>query len=340
MTTALLRPISRWLIGLCVGTLVVAITSPLFVRSYLPLVIDPVRDTWTMQPDRAYRWRSEGYATTHIGPHGMPGRTDLPATSDHGGLRIALWGDSQAEGVAVNDSDKLFAATESPVQAAVLPFARSGEDANAWLPQMRAVEASFDVDLHVFLIVEWQDLAIAAIAPDQTPMRSRAGLAAVLPAFVIQAARNLLREADGATPRRLRWTIGPERRPGSAPPAPPRPVDWDAVMNRLQDVATVPILLVHAPRLPEIVGGRVVERPARPDVIADMKKAAERAGIASIDAGPVLIEAGRSGRWPHGFHNGQIGVGHLNRVGYERIAAEIARWIRRAGLKHSSRETP
>ena len=29
------------------------------------------------------------------------------------------------------------------------------------------------------------------------------------------------------------------------------------------------------------------------------------------------------GRWPHGFHNGRIGSGHLNQVGNQVLAARL-----------------
>ena len=105
------RLILAWIVGSLVGTAVIAITSPLFVRSYVPLTADPVRGVWTLPEGHAYRWRSEGYADTRIGPLGMPGKTSLgPRKPDC--LRVALWGDSQAEGVCVGDHQKIFAQAE------------------------------------------------------------------------------------------------------------------------------------------------------------------------------------------------------------------------------------
>ncbi len=91
-----------------VGTGIIALTSPLFVRSYLRLRVDPVRGVWTLPPEHVYRWRSEGYADTWIGPLGMPGKRSLPGGDDRT-IRVALWGDSQAEGVCVADDQKIDA---------------------------------------------------------------------------------------------------------------------------------------------------------------------------------------------------------------------------------------
>ena len=45
----------RWVLGVAIGTLLIAVTSPLFLRSYLPLNADPVRGVWTLPPDSSLR---------------------------------------------------------------------------------------------------------------------------------------------------------------------------------------------------------------------------------------------------------------------------------------------
>ncbi len=102
------RLIARWLIGAVLGTALIGLSSPLFVRSYLPQSIDPIRGVRTLPEDAVYRWRSEGYADSQVGPLGMLGKTVIDQP-DSGAMRIALWGDSQAEGVCVDDERKLFA---------------------------------------------------------------------------------------------------------------------------------------------------------------------------------------------------------------------------------------
>ena len=148
MTAITRRLIGSWLTGVLVGTGLIAATSPWFVRSYLPLHADPTRGVWTLPPDHWYRWRSEGYADTYVGPLGMPGKPTIPPTRP-GVLRVALWGDSQAEGVCVADREKLFAQAEAIAggRMQVFPSARSGEDAADWLTQMPAVEAPRSISI-------------------------------------------------------------------------------------------------------------------------------------------------------------------------------------------------
>lgn len=337
------RHVAWWLIGGLVGTCLIAVTSPWFVRSYLPLRVDPVRETWTLPPGADYRWRSEGYATTQIGPLGMPGKTSLSSGSaaapQRRTIRVALWGDSQAEGVAVADSEKLFAQAEqlaavADLPMAVYPLARSGEDAAVWLTQMPAVERELEIDVHVMLIVDLPDLLTAHEAPlapvqDSGGGGMRAALAAHLPDFVLQAARHVLTEADGSTPRTLRFSLGPVATdPPQLPPAEPDH-DWPKRMESIAAIAERPVIILHAPPVPQIIGGRVQTEGPWADSVAEMQRAAEAQGITVVSARAALLESAAEGRWPHGFHNGRIGSGHLNATGYRIVARRLVQAVER-----------
>ncbi len=350
----------RWLLGAVVGTSLIAVTSPLFLRSYLPLNADPVRRVWTLPPDSEYRWRGEGYADTLIGPLGMPGKTtELASSSERMGelsdtmqksqtspLQIALWGDSQAEGVSVGDADKLFAKIESASggDLTVYPFARSGEDAADWVTQMPRVEQQLDIDQHVILVVEPTDLLAAVEAPVASPSANdasaaNAALAAKLPAFVIQAARNVMREPDGATPRRLRFTVGPVNNASSAlvtnrqaekskqsgaPLSRDDSALWLNALTAIRNATELPVVLLYAPLSPQIVDGKIRWQDPTADQFLLLQEAAKELGVSMVDARDELRDSVASdGRWPHGFHNGRIGSGHLNQVGNQVLAARL-----------------
>jgi hypothetical protein len=324
----------------------------LFVRSYFPLRADPVRQVWTLPPGHAYRWRSEGYATTAIGPLGMPGKLSM-ATPRTPQLRVALWGDSQAEGVCVADRDKLFAIAERLGEGRVqlFPLARSGEDAADWVTQMSAVEEALELDCHVILCVDLEDLATATQAPLPAPSdadraAARAAIAAKLPAFVIQAARHLLTEPDETTPRRLRFSVGPHHPPqeedaeaARKQPAIGRVSDdgdgkwhedhWREAMRAIRSASSLPIVILDAPVTPQIVAGRVLTVTEGDPPFQQMKRAAEQAGLVVVSARAALARSAREGRWPHGFHNGQFGSGHLNRTGNAVVASILLEQVRR-----------
>ncbi|MCH1439819.1 MAG: hypothetical protein L7W43_09190 [Rubripirellula sp.] len=350
----------RWVIGAAVGTSLIAVTSPFFLRSYLPLKSDSVRGVWTLPPGSEYRWRSEGYADTSIGPLGMPGKiTGLKSISVLSGerseelsqmqrspLQIALWGDSQAEGVSVDDADKLFAKIESASNGDlnVYPLARSGEDAADWVTQMPRVEKQLGIDQHVILVVEPTDLLAAVEAPVASPSANDASaansaLAAKLPAFVIQAARNVLREPDRATPRRLRFTVGPvgdassplvtniqaeKSKQSGNPLSRDDSALWLNALTAIRDATELPIVLLYAPLAPQIADGRIRWQDPTADQFLLLQKAAEKLGMIVVDARDELRSSVASdGRWPHGFHNGRIGSGHLNQVGNQVLAARL-----------------
>ena len=358
--------LGRWLLGVVVGTCLIAGTSPFFLRSYLPLNADPVRGVWTLTPDSEYRWRSEGYANTSIGPLGMPGKTtgfvsglNLPREqseqvqqSQGSPLHIALWGDSQAEGVSVDDADKLFAEIEhaSRGELNVFPLARSGEDAADWVTQMPRVEEQLGIDQHVILVVEPEDVLAAVEAPVASPSAgdataANAALAAKLPAFVIQAARNVLREPDGATPRRLRFAVGPVNavHSQSVHNSPSEglgqtgnnklPGDmlrhddgvlWLNALTAIRNATELPVVLLYAPLAPQIVDGKVHWQDPTADQFLLLQQAAKKLGMSVVDARDELRDTVSSdGRWPHGFHNGRIGSGHLNQVGNQVLAATL-----------------
>ncbi|MGI9472201.1 MAG: hypothetical protein ACR2NZ_11740 [Rubripirellula sp.] len=347
MSTLPYRLLIRWLVGVCVGTLLIAITSPWFVRSYLPPHADSVRGVWTLPPESEYRWRSEGYADSHIGEFGMPGKPaiDLAVDASANPEQIALWGDSQAEGVCLPDTEKLFSQLERESEGRfnVLPFARSGDDAADWVTQMPAVEQSLGVDQHVILVVELADLQTAMQAPipppgDADAVAANGAIAARLPAFVIQSARHLLTEDDGATRRQLRFGLGPVASEQAMPTgvsselaAAPglkseteSVVNWHTPLSAIRAASELPITLLYAPLAPHIIDGRVRWEDPQADEFQAMQSAASELGFDVVDARQAMRDSAQlRGQWPHGFHNGQFGVGHLNRVGNTVLAAEL-----------------
>lgn len=315
----------RWVFGSMIGTLLVAITSPLFVRSYLPRIYDSTRGVLVPQGGNHYRWRSEGYADTFIGPHGMPGRRDVPS-HDANAVRIAIWGDSQAEGVCVDDEDKLHAQIERTVgqDLTVFPLARSGDDASDWLRQIPSVEQSLDIDVHVLLIVDLVDLAVAIDSEENSEDGpSKSGVAELLPAFVIESARRLLTDVDDE-PRRLRFSLGPVEPPTALARPAKRTIPWDAIIKRLDDATDSPIMIVYAPLLPNITDGRIRTNDVDAEQFESFRDIAAGAGIAVVDIRDSMRQSAASGEWPLGFHNGRIGSGHFNATGYRIIAKHVA----------------
>jgi lysophospholipase L1-like esterase len=325
------RLLVRWLSGVLLGTLIIAASSPLFVRSYLTQSFEPTRNAMTLPPGAAHRWRSEGYATTRIGPWGMPGKRSItePTASAE---RIALWGDSQVEGFCVPDDQKLFAQLErqSAGQLTVLPLARSGDDVADWIAQIPTVESSLAIDRHVVVIADLPDLLTAAVEEDEATAGTLRNLRAALPAFLLHAGRNLLTQADGTTWRSLRFRIGPVEQPSAAIQATTHPIDdqwssanWTGAIERLQSSGDRPMVILYAPPSPYILAGHAFFQDPAVEQFAIVSEICQRLGVRLVSAQQAFVDAAHAGRWPHGFHNGQIGVGHLNADGYAILAKII-----------------
>ncbi|MCA9139088.1 MAG: hypothetical protein KDB00_20085 [Planctomycetales bacterium] len=205
---------TRWITGFILGTLIIGVTSPWFVRSYLPKVHEASRNVDVLRPHSSYRWRSEGYATTKIGPLGMPGQPTDPR-GHVAAFHVALWGDSQAEGVCVDDSHKIAAhvSRRSRNEVLVLPMARSGDDCNDWIRQIRSLNTNPDqsirIDAHVFLVVQWSDWCIEVDESSEKTDQRFNELAENVPAFMIQAGRNVLTKGQDNEIRSFRFRPGP-----------------------------------------------------------------------------------------------------------------------------------
>lgn len=315
--------IVRWSAGLLFGTILVWVTSPLFVRTYATRVWDPVRDRMVYPEGIAYRWRSEGYATSMIGPHGWVGRTDPP---HHGRRRIALWGDSQAEGVGLPDREKLWSVIQLAVSGVdVIPLAESGDDAWDWITQFAAVEAALGIDSHFILVHELVDLQSLEYRDQRSghqPMASSPWIDRI-PDFVIEAGRRM--RMDGTDRgRRWRFSIGPVGGESDSVDVVEKPFakqpNWSVVAERLRSVTNLPIVILYAPSRP--FGSNSIDPPVALS-IRKLRDQFERHGIGWLDCRDRFDDAIKAGVYPVGFQNGRIGSGHLNAAGYRLIAAEI-----------------
>ncbi len=318
-------------------------TSPLFVRSYVPRVLDPQRQVMVLTPGSNYRWRAEGYASTRIGPAGMPGQTrSFDATPPHV-VKVALWGDSQAEGVCVPDKEKVhsFVAQASAGEIEVYPLARSGDDCNDWLFQIeqfeRAESNALRFDAHVFLLVEWQDWTVPISDSHEPDVQWSNRASSVLPGFLIQASRNLLTTGTENRARTLRFRPGPvsEDHPSlaSTQTAPNLHSDPSAIerlklqLDRLADLTQARCVFLYAPLLPQIAAGSVQDSDPDEQRFSEFSTACTARGFACVDLRPAMVASVATGQWPRGFHNGQFGVGHYNAIGNERIANALIQAI-------------
>ena len=351
------RVLRNWILGSLVGVCLLTVTSPIFLRSYQTRQIDPIRGVLVLETGTHYRWRSEGYATTTIGPLGMPGQNryrskidpvpgniNQPADARVADRQVILWGDSQLEGVCVADRDKIAPQVlgQSRGRINALPFASSGDNCNDWLFQIRHLE-SLDpaagqtapaVDAHVFLVTEISDWTVPVERRLEFALRPGERVFDRVSAVVIQAARNLWQDPLTGQRRRLRfmpcWNSTADRgelltsgRADSKGSFGER-TDWLAKqLAELNTITKQPCCFVYAPKSPAIIEGQLKSADDWAAEFVVFRAICDRYGWAVVDLRDLMQQSVAQGAWPRGFDNGQFGVGHYNQLGNQIIAQAI-----------------
>lgn len=336
--------ILQWAIGLIGSWLCVWIFGPWFVNSILVRVQDAELQSVTLREGDRVRWRSEGWATTLIGPHGLPGWRPSDAAT-----RMVVWGDSQVEGLCVEDEEKIAAqciqlAAEQYWQTVdCLPMGRSGSDAGDWARTIERADRLWTPVLHVWVVTELSDLFAIASEQPEAPVRgtwssessSLIRLSKRLGADALfQAARKMFFDPETGSVRSLRWSVGPDSKSMvKTAPTPMGPLIQEvcqrvaAINDRLHNR----LLIVYVPAVPRIMNEIDFEHPDDP--VWNAFEAAIQDKVSFIDLRTKLSESWReTGRFARGFHNGTPSDGHLNREGNRIIASGVVDWMNRHGV--------
>jgi len=342
----------RWITGILGSWLVVWLLGPFVLDSILIRTYDPALDVNTLRPGDVVYWRSEGWGRTVIGPHGLPGwQPHVDASEpdvDSSLAKVVIWGDSQVEGVCVDDALKIhnqaIGIAQSQHQLAIdcLPMGRSGADARDWQDLIAGADKLWKPDLHIWVVTDLSDLTVA-VSPDAAAAYRRwtvespawVRLAKQLQAQALLAVgKRVLRDPDTGAIRRLDFSLGPRN-----DRIEPRNLieDQDEGLARdekiAEDVANLVleiaksyegrIAILYAPATPRFSGGLVTDHPDDA-VFAAIRNALESKGIAVGDCRQDFIDLWRSkGRVARGFHNGMPSYGHLNAQGNRIIAEKI-----------------
>lgn len=331
----------HWGLGIVGSWMVTWLLAPWLLDSILVRVADPILNVATLQPGRVVRWRSEGCGDTTIGPHGLPGWQPRPRSE-----RIILWGDSQVEGLCVNDAEKIsnqviaIANSQSLSPLDCLSLGRSGADAREWQDLMAAAEALWQPVLHVWVVTELSDLLVLApefgsqVPPREvTPSPGWVKLAAAVRAEALfTAAKRILRDPHSGGLRRLDFRVGPRETSSLEHRAyvvanEQQNRQWAdtvaAAVSELERQFPQRLVLVYAPGTPTLSRPMLSEHPddALFELISERLLAN---GVETVDLRPAFLHLWQTRRrLPRGFHNGFPGSGHLNADGNRLIAEAI-----------------
>ena len=342
----------QWTTGILGSWLVVWLLGPFVLDSILIRTYDPALDVNTLRPGDVVYWRSEGWGRTVLGPHGLPGwqpRVDESVPDVDSSLaKVVIWGDSQVEGVCVDDPLKIhnqairIAQDQHKLAIDCLPMGRSGADARDWQDLIAAADKLWKPDLHIWVVTDLSDLTVA-ISPDGATSYRRWTVES--PAWVrfakqiqaqalIAASKRVLRDPDTGAIRRLDFSFGPRNDRIEPRSLIEDPIEAQArneriagdVANLLQEIAQSyqgRLAILYAPATPRFSGGLVTDHPDDAEFAA-IRNALESKGIAVGDCRQDFIDLWRSkGQVARGFHNGVPSYGHLNAEGNRIVAEKI-----------------
>jgi hypothetical protein len=344
--------IRQWLIGVLGAWICVWLLGPFLVNSILVRVKDPELGNITLREGDLIRWRSEGWATTEMGPHGLPGWKPNQCLN-----RIILWGDSQVEGFCTDDDDKLCnqlvrLAEASSLPIDCIPIGRSGTDAVDWLSQIEQIDTRWSPQLHLFVITELSDLLCLdpQLNSPQTNDRWQVESPSVIAwarrlraEAVFQAARNVLLDPATGNLRSLRWSVGKStstpRETQTAEGISTDARSYERLAQHLKQLNQTldnRLWIVYAPAVPRFAGDIVTTHP---DDAAweTLKRLLDESPVVTIDCRQAFIDQWINHKQvARGFHQGQMSYGHLNAVGNRLIGEAILGRIQERGLKRSS----
>ena len=342
-------PLRHWVLGLALSLAVAWAAGAMFLDTVQPVVLDPQVGRYVARPGTSYRSRSEGWASSLAGVHGLRG---LPGGQLPPGPKVVFWGDSFVEGVQVDDSERMPQALTALARQAGLPVTGVGVgtggdsliDSLFKLPEYAPTLGP--VALHVFVLGKFADVLpdvphacratfrsspeLALVpAPGCPPSGLALRLAPLFHAYELGGAFELYRKLQALD---LRLRPGPTPAPvppaASAEPQVPLECAWAFLLAELQHRAGPHVLLLYAPTLPCLDRGRVLLEDPQGATARAFALACARAGVDFVDLGPAFAQHFRTtGRLTHGFFNTPPGTGHLDQDGHQLAAQAVVRYI-------------
>lgn len=350
-------------IGRLIGSLALAgfalwIAGAFFCNSGSHVVFDRELGQFVPAPGTSRKWRSEGWATTCFGPHGL--LRDTASQISTNTPLIFLHGDSFVEALQVNDVDKpetqltraLRATAPASLgrNAVVLGLGYSGlAAADVYFRIPRYEHVFGGPRLHIIMFSGMFRFLPDANQPvtavfTRTPQFRFAERATThdsawnlpltrlldrLHGYVIWHVRRKLAAADALD---LRFAVGPVRPSAHPAPPPDDPAAARAAFNflaaRLRAQTRAPILVVYSPSLPGLRDGRLIETDASQAMADELAVALHAQGIAFLNTRPSLLDVYRQEhRLPFGFANLKLGSGHLNDAGIRAVAECVAAYL-------------
>jgi hypothetical protein len=344
----------NWVVAAVVSLLPVWAVSSLLSDSVDPMVFDPAVGRAVPVAGIVHRARSEAWAQSVAGRHGIWG---VPDIGTRPGPKVAIWGNSHVEGVMLPDEDKiaqqvtrLWRSRNARLLTAY-GVGIGGIDiatVHALLPRYVTVA---EPTTHHFVIVP--DMAfleprshgqLPALRPAPNPRFDPAPVA--LPSPQVQRALGWLHRLridfpyhlyDDARQIRMRWHPGRAREAAPLPHGGPRwqatpeltetgiTETWSYLLDAMQQRAgSVPVSYLYCPRIPTLEDGKVRLNDPQEAAFEHFRDLCVQRGITCRSLGDAFVRAFQThGVFARGFALNHPYRGHLNRHGNAAIARGV-----------------
>jgi hypothetical protein len=343
-------PLRYWLVGLALSLTVAWVAGALLLDTVQPLVFDPQVGRYVATPGTTSRTRSEGWASSSVGEHGIRG---LPGGKLPAGPKVVFWGDSFVEGVQVDDADRMEQvftrlARDERMAISGIGVGRGGDNfVDTIFNAVKFVPALDQVVLHVFVMPRITDVLPGITRPGHASLH-------VAPRPYFESAENppsslSLRFASAFRYCELAAVFAVYRKaqdlevrlgPGPVVTLPPSDENvaeatigaeptWDFLLGEMNRVAHGRLLLLYVPTLPVIRNGRVVRVDPFNAVATPFSRYCAQTGVPFLNLGSALLAGyDTTGRVPFGFYNSPPGTGHPNEEGHRMIAAAVLSYVK------------
>ena len=330
------------------SVLFIWLTGFFFCDSLRPYTYDPELNKYIYTPGLMYKKRSEGFARTYHGLHGINGIRDIKSDERS---KIIIWGDSYIEAHQVNDPEKIpqritekLSATGFHDKLMSYGVGMSGDSvADYYFDIPRYEKLTGDVRAHYIIITSFEDTM-----PDQAtdtrkgifksnPLRfyedhwapkipkvkeifNRFGLYFVWQPFL--AVRSSFRKISFLP----KWIGSGQQQDTLLEPVEPSRMlreYWSFLFQEIRKQTDKPVSFVYCPAIPAMERGKVIYEDVNGEKYFLFKEIAEEYGMTVLDARDSFISFYKqTGIFPRGFINSRPSGGHLNKYGHD-IVAEL-----------------
>lgn len=337
------------LLGFILSFLFAWVVGNLFGDSIVTYVWDQDLDLLVVTPDSIHQHRSEGWASTKVGKHGVNVIPDIKRLSC---LKIAIWGDSHVEGYCVDDNEKVSEVfsdlAKEYYKNEIIGFSiglsrNKLADYYVNIPKYdklchsiiahfiilpRLIDASpiikNDANFCNFISSPNYQLNKSNWSPPQN--RLRYFLAKYNLNFIWIIARDIASNIN------LRFKLGPVESEKNTPKHEHQySVDaWNFLLTHLRKQSpSFPIIIVYCPEVAVIKGGTLVSTDPDGKYAELFKRACSEHNIDFINMADEFNENYRqTGKLPRGFPNSRPSMGHMNAVGQRLVAEAILKYTR------------